>query len=106
MILGKNFRGKKTEKWLFLQKISVSFGIVGVIYESRPNVTIEIPAICLKAGNTVVLKGGEEAERSNKILVELIKDALKKVGFSENLVLRIPEKERQLVSEILKAINS
>lgn len=101
--LGKILEERELKNGPFLQKISVPFGLIGVIYESRPNVTCEIPAICLKSGNALLLKGGEEAEKSNKILVGLIKNALKKAGFSENLVLRIPEKERQLVGEILKA---
>lgn len=101
--LNRILEERKLKSGLFLQKISVPFGVIGVIYESRPNVTCEISAICLKAGNAVVLKGGEEAESSNKILVKLIREALKEAGFSEDLVLRIPEKERGLVGEILRA---
>lgn len=101
--LRKVLEERKLKSGLSLQKISVPFGTVGVIYESRPNVTCDISAICLKAGNVVILKGGEEAEKSNEILVGLIKSALKEAGFSENLVVRIPEKEREMVSEILKA---
>ncbi len=101
--LGKTLEQRKLKSGPFLLKISVPFGTSGVIYESRPNVTCDISAICLKAGNAVVLKGGEEAENSNKILVELIKSALEKSGFSKDLVLRIPEKERGLIGELLRA---
>ena len=101
--LGKILEKRKLKNGLLLEKISVPLGTVAVIYESRPNVTIEISSICLKAGNAVVLKGGEEAERSNKILVALIKEALEKAGFSKDLVLRIPEKKRDLIKVILKA---
>jgi glutamate-5-semialdehyde dehydrogenase len=101
--LGKILEERKLKSKILLQKISVPFGVIGIIYESRPNVTAEISALCLKSGNAVVLKGGEEAENSNKILVELIKEALEKAGFSEDLIVRIPEKEKKLVGEILKA---
>ncbi|MDI6603041.1 MAG: glutamate-5-semialdehyde dehydrogenase [Patescibacteria group bacterium] len=101
--LGKILEERKLKSGLSLQKISVPFGVIGVIYESRPNVTCDVSAICLKSGNAVVLKGGEEAENSNKILAELFKSALSKAGFSNDLILRIPEKERGLVSEVLKA---
>lgn len=101
--LGNVLEKRKLKSGIFLQKISVPFGIIGVIYESRPNVTCDISALCLKSGNAVILKGGEEAESSNKILVELIKDALEKAGFSGDLVVRIPEKERESVGELLKA---
>lgn len=101
--LGKILEEKKLKSGLSLQKISVPFGIIGVIFESRPNVTCHVSAICLKSGNAVILKGGEEAENSNKILVELIRKALKEAGFSEDLVLRISEKQKELVEEILKA---
>lgn len=101
--LGRVLEQRKLKSGLLLQKISVPFGTIGVIYESRPNVTCDISALGLKAGNAVVLKGGEEAEKSNKILVETLKGALKKTGFAEDLILRIPEKERGLVGEVLKA---
>jgi len=101
--LGEILEERRLKSGLLLQKISVPFGLIGIIYESRPNVTCDISAICLKSGNAVVLKGGEEAENSNKILVELIKSALEKAGFSKDLIVRIPEKERKMVGEILKA---
>lgn len=101
--LRKIIEERKLKSGLFLQKISVPFGLIGIIYESRPNVTCDIAALCLKSGNAAVLKGGEEAENSNKILVELIKNALEKAGFSGDLVVRIPEKERESVGELLKA---
>lgn len=101
--LGKILEERKLRNGLFLQKISVPFGLVGIIYESRPNVTCDISALCLKSGNAVILKGGEEAENSNRILVELVKNALDKTGFSKDLVVKIPERERELVGELLKA---
>ena len=71
------------EKWkrpngLTISKISIPMGVIGVIYESRPNVTSDVASLCFKSGNPVILKGGTEAFYSNKILSELFRDSLKK----------------------------
>ncbi len=77
---------------LNLQKVSVPLGVVSVIYESRPNVTIDLAGLCIKSGNGLVLKGGSEAYNSNKILVELVHRALKKQGLPPSLVYLIDPK--------------
>ena len=75
--------GRVIEKWqrpnkLQIKKISTPIGVIGVIYESRPNVTADVAALCLKSGNCSILRGGSEAFNSNKILANLFRNALKK----------------------------
>jgi glutamate-5-semialdehyde dehydrogenase len=85
-----------------LQKLSVPMGVIGVIFESRPNVTIDVAALCLKAGNAAVLKGGKEAYFSNTFLVKLIHEALEKNGLPTSLVLLFPS-ERAYLNDLLEA---
>ena len=77
-------------------------GVVGVIYESRPNVTVDVAALCLRSGNACVLKGGKEADFSNRCLVGLIHQALEMFGINKNAVLLLPT-DRQFVLELLTA---
>ncbi len=88
-VLGKILETRRPKNGLVIQKVSVPLGVIGVIYESRPNVTIDIAALALKAGNAVVLKGGRESYHSNKMLVGLIHNALKKNGLPRDLVFLI-----------------
>lgn len=94
---------KELQKGLTLTKISVPLGVVGVIYESRPNVTLDVAALCLRSGNACVLKGGKEAQHSNKVLVELIHTSLKKFGIPTEVVCLLPT-GREFVPELLNAV--
>lgn len=85
-----------------LSKISVPLGVVGVIYESRPNVTIDVSAICLRSGNAVVLRGGSDAFESNSFLVALIQQVLVHFGLPTEAVTLLPA-NRELVKEMLTA---
>ena len=76
--VGKTLSLWKRPNGLTIKKVSIPIGIIGVIYESRPNVTSDVSALCFKSGNTVILRGGSEAFHSNKILAKLFKKALKK----------------------------
>ncbi len=100
---GKVLLEKKMENGLYIQKISVPIGVVGVIYESRPNVTIDVAALCLYAGNAVVLRGGSDAEYTNRILVDLIHQALSEHGVDENVIQLMPV-DRKFVKELLEAV--
>ncbi|MCB0508530.1 MAG: glutamate-5-semialdehyde dehydrogenase [Chitinophagales bacterium] len=100
---GKILSSTQTENKLHIQKVSVPIGVVGVIYEARPNVTIDVAALCLYAGNAVVLRGGSDAEFSNEILVSLIHQALKENGLNENAVQLLPV-DRKFVKELLEAV--
>lgn len=75
---------------LIVSKISVPFGIIGIIYEARPNVTFDVFSLCLKSGNACVLKGGSDAINSNKAIVAVIKAVLKKSGIDENVIALLP----------------
>lgn len=100
---GKVLLEKKMENGLYIQKMSVPIGVVGVIYESRPNVTIDVAALCLYAGNAVVLRGGSDAEYTNRILVDLIHQALRENGVDENAIQLMPV-DRKFVKELLEAV--
>jgi glutamate-5-semialdehyde dehydrogenase len=88
---------------LQLQKKSVPLGVVGVIYESRPNVTIDVAALCIRSGNAAVLRGGSDAWHTNSILVSLIHASLQSVGLSADLVRLLPT-DRAHVSTLLTAV--
>jgi glutamate-5-semialdehyde dehydrogenase len=92
----------KRPNGLVIEKVRVPLGAVGIVYEARPNVTIDAAALCLKAGNAVLLRGGSEAIQTNKKLVEIIKKALKKVGLPVGCVEFIDTTDRKAVLEMLK----
>lgn len=93
---------KQLENGLTIKKIAVPMGVVGVIYESRPNVTIDVASLCLRSGNACVLKGGKEANFSNQCLVGLIHQALVESGVAKDAVLLLPT-DRKFTEELLKA---
>ena len=99
--LKKNLSSWKRPNGLTIKKVSIPIGIIGVIYESRPNVTSDVAALCLKTGNVVILRGGSEAFHSNKILVKLFKKALKKKNFNKDCVQFIESKNRKHVDYLL-----
>ena len=79
----------------------VPLGVIGVIYESRPNVTIDISSLCLKSGNAVIMRGGSEAFHSNIVLTEVIQKAISQVGIPEETVQYVESIDRTLVTEML-----
>ena len=83
-------------------KMRVPIGVIGIIYESRPNVTADAAGLCLKAGNAVILRGGSEAIHSNKAIVRVLRDALRKVGLHQGAVTFIDIPDRQAIIEMLK----
>jgi glutamate-5-semialdehyde dehydrogenase len=85
-----------------LSKRRIPIGVLGVIYEARPNVTIDIATLSLKTGNAVILRGGSETLRSNLALVETIQDALEAVGFPVDAVQYIDSPDRTLVTQLLR----
>ena len=101
---GQVLSHKTLANGLELSKITVPLGVVGVIFESRPNVTIDVAALCIRSGNAVVLRGGSDAFNTNTILVKWIHQALEMHGFSTDLVYLMPT-DRELVSTLLTAIN-
>ena len=93
---------QELDNGLIIEKITSPLGVVGIIYESRPNVTIDVAALCLRSGNACVLRGGSDAYHSNKKLVSLIHQALEKYGVDRNVVQLIPT-NRKFVNELLNA---
>ena len=98
------------EKWkrpngLRISKISIPIGVIGVIYESRPNVTSDVASLCFKSGNCVILKGGSEAFYSNQILSKLFRKSLKKNKLNENFVQFINIKKRSVVDFLLTSMS-
>jgi glutamate-5-semialdehyde dehydrogenase len=88
---------------LEVQKVSVPFGVIGMIYESRPNVTVDAATLCLKAGSSAVLRGSANALHSNRVLVRVMREAVKRVGLPEDAIQLIDSPERELVTELLSA---
>ncbi len=98
------------EKWkrpnkLLIKRVSIPLGVVGVIFESRPNVASDISSLCFKSGNAVILRGGKEALNSNKILVSLFRKALKSNKIDPNYVQLIEKRERNYVNFMLSNMN-
>ena len=94
------------EEWkrpngLKIKRVTTSIGVLGVIYESRPNVTADVSALCLKSGNCGILRGGSEAYNSNNILANLFRESLKKNNIDQNCIQFIQDKNRNIVNYIL-----
>lgn len=87
---------------LKIKKISVPLGVIGIIYESRPNVTVDAAGLCLKAGNAVILRGGSEAFNSNMILAKCMNEAGVAAGLPDGAVQLVPYTDRQAISVLLK----
>jgi glutamate-5-semialdehyde dehydrogenase len=107
----KNPIGRILETWkrpnkLNIKKVSTPIGVIGVIYESRPNVTADVAALCLKSGNCSILRGGSEAINSNKILANLFREALQKNKINKNCVQFIENKDRKIVNNLLSKMSN
>lgn len=86
-------------------QMRVPLGVILIIYEARPNVTIEAASLCMKSSNAVILKGGSETINSNRVLVNLIKQACRETGFPEDAVMFVDSTDREVVTELLKLEN-
>ena len=101
--------GNTLEKWkrpngLNISKISIPIGVIGVIYESRPNVTSDVATLCFKSGNPVILKGGSEAINTNRILAKIFRKALRVNKVDENFIQFIDTKQRKVVDIMLSGM--
>ncbi|MDA9615947.1 glutamate-5-semialdehyde dehydrogenase [Candidatus Pelagibacter sp.] len=99
------------EKWsrpngLKIKRVSIPIGVIGVIYESRPNVTSDVASLCFKSGNAVILKGGSEAINTNKILARLFQKVLKENKVNENFIQFIDSKDRKMVDFMLSKMKN
>ena len=100
--VGEEFDSRVLPNGLRLRKRRVPLGVLGVIYEARPNVTVDITSLSVKTGNACILRGGKETLRSNTVLVTVIRKALKEAGFPEDAVQYISDPNREYVTELLK----
>ncbi|OOF57871.1 glutamate-5-semialdehyde dehydrogenase [Rodentibacter genomosp. 2] len=100
--VGKIIDGGTLDSGLKIERIRTPIGVIGTIYEARPNVTIDVASLCLKTGNAVILRGGKETQFSNKILVEVVQNALEQAGLPKFAVQAITDPNRDLVMQLLK----
>lgn len=100
--VGKVIDGGVMDSGLRLERRRVPLGVVGTIYEARPNVTIDVASLCLKTGNAVILRGGKETMHTNKAMVKIIQQTLAECNVSEAAVQAIDNPDRALVTELLK----
>ena len=101
--IGRVIESYTREDGLVIDKISVAIGVIGIIYESRPNVTSDAAALSLKSGNVCVLRGGKEAYRSAKAIVDALRNALKKLGENPDLINLIEDTSRDSANELMRA---
>jgi glutamate-5-semialdehyde dehydrogenase len=104
--LNKVLEDYKRPNGLRIRKVTTPIGVIGIIYESRPNVTADVSALCLKSGNCAILRGGSEAFNSNKILANLFRDSLSKNKIDKNCVQFIDDKNRNIVDYLLSNMSS
>jgi glutamate-5-semialdehyde dehydrogenase len=100
--IGRILSQETLQNGLKIKKISVPFGVIGIIYEARPNVTFDVFALCIKSGNAVVLKGGSDADYSNRAIVSVIKSVLNAYGLDENSLVLLPP-DREATTALLQA---
>jgi glutamate-5-semialdehyde dehydrogenase len=103
--------GQVTDEWLrpnglVIQRVRVPLGVIGIIYESRPNVTADAGALCLKSGNTVILRGGSESFHSSTAIHACMVDGLKKAGLPEDAIQMIPTTDRDAVGYLLSGMQN
>src|SRR5690554_2373226 len=101
--VGRVLAEKQLQNGLQLKKVSVPIGVIGIIYESRPNVTFDVFTLCLKSGNALVLKGSSDAKDSNLAIVKIIHEVLEKNGVDKNIVSLLPT-DREATKEMLHAV--
>ena len=91
--VNKTLSSWKRPNGLRIKKVTTPIGVIGVKFESRPNVACDVASLCFKSGNSTILRGGSESVNSNKILVELFRSSLKEKGFDQNLVQLIKDQK-------------
>jgi glutamate-5-semialdehyde dehydrogenase len=103
-VLGDVIRGMTLPNGLQISQVRVALGVIGVIYEARPNVTIDIAVLALKSGNAVVLRGGRDAQSSNEVLVRLLQDALELAGLNRDAIHSLDEFGRDGAQAMMTAV--
>ncbi|GGN63510.1 gamma-glutamyl phosphate reductase [Streptomyces kronopolitis] len=101
--VGEVVRGSTLPNGLDLRQVRVPLGVIGIIYEARPNVTVDAAALCLKSGNAVLLRGSASAYASNSALVDVLRDAVQSAGLPADAVQLVPGRSRESVGELMRA---
>ncbi len=99
---GKVISGTKRPNGLVIEKVTVPLGVIAVIFEARPNVTVDAAALCLKSGNSVILRGGKEAINSNKAMAETMRGAIKAAGLPENCIQLVQDTSRDSATALMR----
>ena len=100
--IGKIIEGRTLKNGLKIEKVTVPMGVIGIIFEARPNVTSDAAALCMKAGSAVILRGGKEAINSNTAIAEVMRDAIESAGLPRNCVQLITDTTRQSATELMQ----
>ncbi|MDO4166839.1 MAG: glutamate-5-semialdehyde dehydrogenase [Eubacteriales bacterium] len=101
--VGEVLQGSTRPNGMEITKLRVPMGVVGIIYESRPNVTVDAAALCIKSGNAAILRGGKEAIHSNQILMNTMREAVKEAGFPEDIIQLVEDTSREVSTQMMKA---
>lgn len=100
--VGRVLDGSTLKNGLQIEKVTVPMGVIGIIYESRPNVTSDAAALCLKAGSAVILRGGKEAINSNKAIAEIMRSAIERIGFPADCIALVEDTSRSSATELMQ----
>ena len=100
--VGRVLDGWVTDAGFKVEKVSVPIGVIGVIYESRPNVTADVGALCFKSGNVAILKGGKEAEHSNRAIAQILQETLEAHGLPREAIALLPDSSHEGVAELIR----
>ncbi len=100
--IGKILDGKTLKNGLQIEKVTVPMGVIGIIYEARPNVTSDAAALCLKAGSAVILRGGKEAINSNKAVARIMRTAIEEAGFPRDCIALVEDTSRESATELMQ----
>ncbi len=100
--IGTVLEGRTLKNGLRIEKVRVPMGVIGIIYEARPNVTSDAAALCLKAGSAVILRGGKEAINSNKAIADIMRNAIEKTGFPRDCIALVEDTSRQSATQLMQ----
>lgn len=100
--VGRVLDGSTLKNGLKIEKVTVPMGVIGIIYEARPNVTSDAAALCLKAGSAVILRGGKEAINSNKAIADIMRNAIEQAGFPADCVALVEDTSRSSATELMQ----
>ena len=101
--IGEVLDGSARPNGMKITKVRVPMGVIGIIYESRPNVTVDAASLCIKSGNAVILRGGKEAINSNKALMDVMRESVAECGFPMDIVQLVEDTSRESASKMMKA---